>query len=1059
MPRYAPWGRRTWELAWFSGAWLALGITLQTQAVTLPPPAERQINFSRDIQPILTQRCAECHGPKRQESGLRLDQRSGALAGGERGPAVVSGNSAASLLVQAVAGTHTDIPRMPKKGDALSIEQIGLLRAWIDQGAVWPVSEANPGTPDPNRHWAFRAPVKPPLPQTRNTQWPQQPIDRFILARLEAEGLEPSAAADRITLLRRLSLDLVGLPPSIEDARAFLEDPGPDAYERVVERLLASPHYGERWGRHWLDAARYADSDGFEKDKIRWIWNYRDWVVRAFNEDLPYNEFIIDQLAGDLRPNPTQDQRIATGFLRNSMINEEGGVDPEQFRMDAMFDRMDAIGKSVLGLTIQCGQCHNHKYDPLTQDEYYRLFAFLNNDHEANEVVHSADELRRADELARQIRDIETELQHRNPDWEAQMARWEESARRDQPDWVPLSIENAGDNAQRYVTHADRSLLAGGYAPTKWTAPFDAKPPAGLTNITAFRLELLTDPNLPCRGPGRSILGTCALSEFTVEAGPTATNRVRQTFASATADYANPERALEAIYDDRSNKRRVTGPVQFAIDNQPDTAWGIDAGPGRRNQDRKAVFVLATNLTFQAGIGSIRFGLQQNHGGWNSDDNQNHNLGRFRISATSAAHPTADPLPARVRQLLAVPKAERTPAQVAALFGYWRTTVAAWAEANQRIEALWAQWPQGATTLMLAQRENARDTRVLRRGDWLKPSRPVTAGVPAFLHPLKEPHDGSRMALARWLTDRNSPTTARAMVNRVWQAYFGTGLLDTPEDFGLQASTPSHPELLDWLACEFMDCGWSFKQLHRLIVHSATYKQHSRRPEQLQERDPYNRLLARGARLRVEAEIVRDLALASSGLLNTSLGGPSVFSPSPAFLYQPPASYGPKIWTDATASDRYRRGLYTHRYRSVPYPMLQNFDAPNGDSACVRRSRSNTPLQALTTLNEPVFVECAQALATRVLQEGGATDQTRLRHAFQRVLTRPPTPAELSELERLLERQRQRIADGWMNAAELGTGKNERPASLPPGVTPTQLAAYTVVARVLLNLDEAITKE
>ena len=446
-------------------------------------------------------------------------------------------------------------------------------------------------------------------------------------------------------------------------------------------------------------------------------------------------------------------------------------------------------------------------------------------------------------------------------------------------------------------------------------------------------------------------------------------------------------------------------------------------------------------------------------------DNQNHNLGRYRLSVTSATNVVADPLPANVREIFLLPRGQRTPAQVAAVFSYWRTPVLEFKSVNDQIEALWKQWPEGAPTLTFAARRDAgpgdemRPTHILKRGDWLKPSKEVVAGVPAFLHPLPKDADSSRLTFAKWLVDKKSPTTARVFVNRMWQAYFGTGLVDTPEDFGLQSPAPSHPELLDWLACEFMDRGWSLKAMHRLILSSATYRQSSKVTPELYERDRYNRLLARGPRFRVEGEIVRDVALAASGLLTTTIGGPSVYSPSPSFLYQPPASYGPKVWNEATGPDRYRRGLYTFRFRSVPYPMLQNFDAPNGDFSCVRRQRSNTPLQALTTLNEIVFTECAQALARQALTSGGKTDDERIVYAFRRVLSRPPTADEKSELTRLLQRQKQRIADGWVNPLELATGKNEPPSKLPEGATPTTLAAYTAVSRVLLNLDEAITKE
>jgi hypothetical protein len=1045
---------------------VCVGTVANVQAASI----SRTVSFLKDIQPIFTNSCYECHGPEKQKSGLRLDQKSAALKGGDTGPLLVPGKSAESLLIQLVTEGKADIARMPKKKDPLTAEQITLLRAWIDQGADWPeTADDGPHRKDPTKHWAFKAPVRPTLPKVANKRWPRNAIDQFILGRLERESLGPSPEAEKVTLLRRLSLDLTGLPPSPAEVEAFLADKTDDVWQKQVERLLASQHYGERWGRLWLDAARYADSDGFEKDKSRQVWMYRDWVIDALNHDMAYDEFITEQIAGDELPNATQDQIVATGFLRNSMINEEGGADPEQFRMDAMFDRMDCIGKGILGLTIQCAQCHDHKYDPIKQEEYYRMFAFLNNDHEAQRVVYSSEEQMKVANLSREMKEIEANLQHTTPDWEERMAEWENGLKNVEPEWIVIkpTVEDISTGGQRYLPRDDGSFLAQGYAPTKHTVKLLAT--NALRNISAFRLELLTDPNLPCGGPGRSFKGTCALTEFKVEAQDALfpTNKMIVKFSSATADFEQPETPLEPNFDDKSDKKRVTGPVSFAIDGKEETAWGIDAGPGRRNQERKAVFQCATNFGFPNGTVLV-IQLAQNHGGWNSDDHMNNNLGRFRISvATNSTPPVADPLPKRVRDALAIPRDKRSPAQIAAIFSYWRTTVPDFKGHNDKIEALWMQWPNGSTALTLMARANPRETHLLKRGDWLKPADLVNAGTPAFLHPLQ--YDSSldirhsplpsRLTFACWLTDKRSPTTARVLVNRIWQAYFGTGLVSTPEDFGMQSEAPSHPELLDWLACELMDSGWSMKHIHRLITTSAGYRQSSRVSSDLYVKDPYNRLLARGPRLRVDAEIVRDIALSASGLLNDKMGGPSIFSPAPDFLFLPPSSYAPFPWKEETGAERYRRALYTFRRRSTPYPALQVFDAPNGDFSCVRRMCSNTPLQALVSLNETVFVECAQALARKTLAEGGTTDSERISYAFKRAVARSPKPDEVQELKTLLDKQTKRIAEGWVNPSEIATGKIEVPNELPKGATPAQLAAYTVVSRVLLNLDETITKE
>ncbi len=1036
-------------------AFLAPLPSLRGQATDV---ASARVDFLKQIQPIFESSCYGCHGPKMQMSGLRLSEKAPALAGGQSGAVIIPGKSTDSPLYRRVAGLG-DQPRMPMGGKPLDAAQIALIRAWIDQGAEWPESSAKELVPV-QKHWAYIPPKRPPLPKVVNARWPKNAIDYFILARLEREKLTPSPEADRVTLLRRLSLDLTGLPPSVEEVDAFLKDQSHNAYEKQVDRLMNSPHYGERWGRLWLDAARYADSDGYEKDKQRWVWFYRDWVINALNRDLPYDQFIIDQIAGDELPNATQDQLVATGFLRNSMTNEEGGIDPEQFRMEAMFDRMDAIGKSVLGVTIQCAQCHNHKFDPLTQEEYYRMFAFLNNSHEANIAVYTPQEQMKRADIFRRIREIEAGIEHHNPDGEQRMAAWEEKVKDDQPEWTVVrpEVDDISTGGQRYLPMNDGSLLAQGYAPTKHRVKLTVK--TELQNITAFRLELLNDPNLPLGGPGRSIKGTGALTEFEVEAAPAeAPDKVTKIkIAKATADVNPPETPLEAIFDDKSGKRRVTGPVEFAIDGNEDTAWGIDAGPGLRNQPRKAVFTAQAPIANPGGT-ILTFYLDQKHGGWNSDDNQNQNLGRFRLSITTAPGAVADPLPRNVREILAIPRAQRTPAQMAAVFGYWRTTVPEWREANEKIAELWREHPEGSSQLMLAAREQPRETHILARGDFLKPAKVVGPGVPAFLHPLPKDAPPTRLTFARWLVDRSSPTTARAFVNRMWQAYFATGLVATSEDLGKQSETPSNPELLDWLAVEFMDADWSMKAMHRLIVTSATYRQSSRVTPALYERDPYNRLLARGPRFRVDAEIVRDIALAASGLLNPKIGGPSVYAPAPESLFVPPASYGPKIWKEETGADRYRRALYTFRYRSVPYPMLQIFDAPNGDISCVRRARANTPLQALTTLNETLFIESAQALALKTLREGGGTDAQRLTYAFRRCLARKPTAPESGELLNLLNKQKQRLTDGWLSALDLTGMDAAHPPALPAGATPVQLAAWTAVSRVLLNLDETITKE
>ena len=1004
------------------------------------------VDFVKDVQPILKEKCTACHGEQQQLGRLRLDAKSIAMQGGVSGPAIVPGRPDASELFRRVAGVG-DQPRMPMGGE-LPAEQIATLKQWIAEGASWP-DEASAHA-EIETHWSFNPPTRPAAPNVSDEKWPANPIDRFILAKLDEKGLKASPEADRVTLLRRAYLDIIGLPPTIDEADRFLADNSPQAYKNLIDELLASPHYGERWGRRWLDAARYADSDGFEKDKPREVWFYRDWVINALNQDKGYDRFVIEQIAGDLLPNAGQNELVATGFLRNSMINEEGGIDPEQFRMEAMFDRMEAVGKAVLGLTVQCAQCHNHKFDPLTQKEYYSLFAFLNNAHEASIIVYTDDEQAKRREIFEQIDAIEKGLISADPDWKQRMAAWEREVRDDQPEWLPLKLQHEEPSGQKYHYYEDGSILAQGYAPTRHNTPFFGK--MDLKGVQAFQLELLMDPALPRGGPGRSIYGTSALTEFEVEIaqGDDPSKKTKLKFVQATAD-VNPELSLVDLrqFPDRDGKRRVLGDVGYAIDGFDMSAWSTDNGPARRNQPRKAVFRLDKPIAVDGEV-DFTINLQQKHGGYNSDDNQNLNLGRFRITATRADNAKADPLPKRVRELLAVPAAKRTAEQQRAVFSYWRTTVDEWADANARIEALLDEHPEGTTQLVLKEREEPRLTHRLERGDFLKPKETVEPGTPRFLPAMHgpEPETPARLQFARWAVSDNHPTTARSIVNRIWQGYFGTGLVETAEDLGTKAPDPSHPELLDWLAVELVESGWSQKHLHRLITTSRTYRQSAAVSEQHLERDPKNRWLARAPRLRVEGEIVRDMALAASGLLSRKMGGPPVYPPAPEFLFLPPVSYGPKRWDVAEDADRYRRGVYTFRYRSVPYPQLDTFDTPNGDAACIRRDRSNTPMQALTTLNETTFLEAARALARNTLeQQAAAGDRERLEYAFRRVLTRKPAAAETAELQAMLNKQRGRLRSGELDAAKL------------VGEDSAELAAWMAVSRVLLNLDEAITKE
>ena len=887
-------------------------------------------------------------------------------------------------------------------------------------------------SPAKREHWSFIAPVQPPLPAVKDKKWVRNPIDDFVLARLEKEHMRPSPEADRATLIRRVTLDLTGLPPTLKEIDVFLADRSPDAYEKVVERLLASPHYGERWAREWLDVARYADSNGYEKDLPRSIWPYRDWVINAFNHNMPFDEFTIEQMAGDLLPNATLEQKIATGFHRNSMINEEGGVDPEEFRVDAIINRVETTSKAWLGLTMNCAQCHNHKYDPISQKEYYEFFAFLNNDDEPMLEVPTAAQLAKRSEIKKHIAAVEDELLASDPDLAKRRAAWEERERTNAVDWKVLEPESFYAAVGTKLTRlTDNSLLATASSPPVSTYSITAQTP--LTNITAFRLEALTDPNLPHYGPGRATNGNFVLTRFEVEVispDGRATNRV--DFRSATADFSQ-------------EKFSVTN----AIGSNAKSGWGVDGGPGRGNVNRHAVFETKEPVNVQPGA-KLVFIIKQSYG-------SEHTLGRFRLSATAReTRPIqADPLSPELRQVLNVPRAGRTTNEERALFSVYRTLDPKCGEANEKINKLMDEWPVADTTLVLVARKEPRETHIFKRGDFRKPLEAVTPDVPAILPPLPKDAPRNRLTLGRWLVDKRNPLTARVVMNRFWQAYFGRGIVTTSEDFGTQGERPSHPELLDWLACEFMNRGWNVKAMQRLIVESATYRQSSDiSPAQFAE-DQYNRLLERGPRFRVEAEMIHDIALKAAGVLSDKIGGPSVYPAIPDGVLS--LGYGsPMKWEVSKGEDQYRRAMYTFWKRSVPYPSLSIFDEPNADTVCVRRVMSDTPLQALTTLNDTVFDDAAKLLALRVWKEGGADDRARAIYAFRLCTGRLPSRREISQIVSLVKQQEKYFENRTSDAVKVSS---EDLANPPPDVNLHKVAAWTMAARVLLNLDETVTKE
>jgi len=1029
-----------------------------------PALAAEPVSFSAEIRPILAEHCFHCHGPDpgTRKADLRLDLRDAAIEFG----AIVPGKPEESELIARIMEHDPQLVMPPpSQKKPLSPKQIVLLKQWVNEGAPYA------------QHWAFEAPRRPELPDVEglvsaagdagSRYCVRNPIDHFVVQRLHREGLAMSPAAAPDILCRRLSLDLVGLPPSPQEVDEFVTAARHDeatAVKSLVERLLASPQFGEKWARHWLDVARYADSNGFEKDMPRDQWAWRDWVIDAINKDMPYDQFIIEQIAGDLLPNRTQEQLIASGFLRNGMVNEEGAIVYEQFRLEGNFDRMDCIGKAVLGLSLQCAQCHTHKFDPISHDEYYGLFAFLNDSFEAQSWVYTEAQLKQIDALRNGIAKIEQELKTANPDWKEQRDAWIAAEQKSAPHWQVLdTTEHVWEGGLNHPEEReDHSILVLGHPSTSGSIYVVASP--GARTVTAIRLEALTYGDLPFTGPGRSYYGTFAVSEFEAFTRNSEKEEWKKLeLAEATADFAEPDHEIEAYFThdamDKEKRRRV-GPASFLIDGDARTAWRSDRGPILRHTESVAVVRLKEPLTLAADA-QLKVRLQMSHGG-DGNGRENLQLGRMRFSVTDTAQAKATTYDHRAWLAMQKPAAERTPEDEAALFRAWRQSVPGFKDANEAIARLEKQFPEAHTSVLhlaAPTGEFHRKTFLLDRGTWNKPRHQVRPHVPAVLHPLEVPEDRplTRLDLARWLADERSPLTARVQVNRVWQAIFGSGLVETPEDFGTRAPQPEHLELLNWLAVDFMEHNWSVKHLVRTILNSATYQQDSRvTPEHL-ERDPRNRLLARGPRFRAEAEVIRDIALSASGLLNPKLGGPSIFPPVPQSVLDY-NFFKPDYWVPAQGADRYRRSLYVFRKRSMPDPVLSSFDAPNADFACAARVRSNTPLAALVSLNEPVFLEAARALALRVLKEGGKSDRERIDYAYRLCTSRPARPAEEAALLKLLKSHRERFADGWLSINEVATGDPAQRPAVPSGATPQDAAVWTIAARVLLNLDETLSK-
>lgn len=996
------------------------------------------VDFGRDVFPILQRACFECHGPTRQEGELRLDQRANILVGSS-GPTIVPGKPAESELLRRIKLPAGDDEIMPARGKPLSAKQVAILERWIAEGATWPDNFQAP------RHWAYVAPVRPALPTVSDAAWPRNPLDHFVLRKLETEGLRPSPEAEALTLLRRISLDLIGLPPTPQQADAFLQAARENrdvAIEHFVDELLASPQFGEKWARPWLDLARYADSHGFQRDDLRELWPYRDWVIRALNADLPFDRFTLEQLAGDLLPDANESTRIATGFHRCTTTNVEAGSDPEETRINQVMDRVNTTAAVWLGTTLECCQCHDHKYDPFTQRDYYRLLAFFNNteieaDRSDPKVPGSIrflgpslalqeEKLAPSAQVLEQLHAVQARLTARQQIVQQELPAWEQLQSRrpssSAEEHVLPIAEFVSTEGSAYQSMDDGSVLLIEDAPA--TDTYIVTVHTKLQAVTGFKLETLTDPSLPGQGPGRGDdkRPNFVLNSFSVTAAQASEASVSQP-VKLTARGAS---FSQKNYD-----------VAGAVDDDPKTAWAINP---RFHEPHWAIFATDQPLGYDGGT-TLIFTLKQQFGSART-------IGRLRLSALTGEITTST-LPANIAAILARPNSERTADQQDVLLTYRLKQDDIAAGLLQQVKDLESQAKLSpVSTLVMRELPEPRQTTIFHRGDFHSPGEVVAPGSPEML-PGMPVESMDRIALARWLCDRQNPLTARVVVNRWWAELFGRGLVSTVEDFGIQGEPPTHPELLDWLAVEFMEHGWSMKHVLRTMVLSATYQQSSRITPDLAARDDQNLLLARGPRFRLEAETIRDQALFAAGLFSDKSFGP------PVRPYQPDG-----LWTKvggavvnyemSPGEDRYRRGLYVVWKRASPYPSFMNFDASSRLACTVKRSRSNTPLQALTLLNDPVYVEAAAALAQRIVMEC-PTDSLpdRLRYAFRLCVTRAPSERELIILEELYRDQ--------YEASRIGPIAKS-PEPLPIGFDPTEFVAWQAIATTLLNLDETITK-
>jgi hypothetical protein len=991
-------------------------------------PVPAVIEFNRDVRPILSENCYKCHGPdpKAREAKLRFDTKDGIFASLEEGRvAVAPRDLAKSQLWKRISSSDREEKMPPaKSGKKLTPRDAAILRKWIEQGAVW------------QGHWAFLPAERRAPPVPKNTRWGRSPIDAYILARLEKEGLEPSREADPVTLLRRLSLDLTGLPPEVAEVDEFLKDPA-GGYEKAVDRLLGSPHYGERMALFWLDLVRFADSRGYHSDNPRNVGPYRDYVIASFNENVPFDRFTTEQLAGDLLPEATLRAKVASGYNKLNLTTEEGGAQAREYEAKTAADRVRNASGVWMGATLGCAECHDHKFDPFTTKDFYRFAAFFADiqegaigDGDKGIPVPTDAQTAQIKALQESIAALKKTLDTPTPELAAAQAAWEQSALR-HAEWIVLVPESVKSrDGSEFMIEDDCSVIvvgAAGKFVRKDVHTVTAAVP--VKGIRALRLEALTWPTLPKSGPGTASNGNFVLSKVSAKSG------------EKTLVLQRP------VADFSQDKYGVAG----ALDDNNDTGWAVLPQLGL---DHTAVFEFKEPFG-AADKNPLTISLEYR------SNQPEHLIGRFRLSVTTneALAPLAA-MPAKIQAALRTPAEKRDEAQKKELAAYHRGLAPELGKVRDELAAAERKledFEKGIRKCLVTKSGAPRTVRVLPRGNWLDSSGEVVApGVPAFMKPIEVADKrATRLDLARWLVSRDNPLTSRVFVNRLWKLFFGTGLSKRLDDLGAQGEWPVHPELLDCLATEFVDDAWDVKKSVKRIVMSAAYRQTSKPSKELRERDPYNRLIACQSRWRLDAEVVRDNALAVSGLLAGRIGGDSV-KPYQPRGYWSFLNFPTREWETDKGEEAYRRGLYTWWQRTFIHPALMAFDAPNREECCAERARSNIPQQALVLLNDPVYVEAARVFAERIVKEGGAAAPERIAWAYRRALSRKPTAAETGLLSAMQAKHLEQYRAEPKSAAEiLAVG----PSPLAKDLNAAELASWTSVARAILNLHETITRE